>query len=88
MIIEIEHDWYESSGNSYEGVPTTFEIDSQVILGDDGYATIDYTATLLYTYFNHCRFYREEAEMGLGGIKAVEQAEAAAEEYCAEGFTE
>ena len=87
MIIEIEHDWHFPSGNFHEGVPTTFEISSESTLEDVGIYT-EYTATLLYAYFNHCRFYKEEIKVLTVGVKAVQQAEAAAEEYCAEGFTE
>ena len=86
MIIEIEHDWYDSSGNSYEGVPTTFEISSELVSDDSGEYT-DYQATLLS--LRHCgvTWVRGYVEDTFGYIDVV-KAENAAEEYCAEGFTE
>ena len=86
MIIEIEHDWYDSSGNSYEGVPTTFEISSELVIDDSGEYT-EYTATLLYMVYGRVTYSSSDVE-AIFGNKAVQQAEAAAEEYCAEGFTE
>tara|TARA_R110002153_G_scaffold250828_1_gene407665 strand:+ start:614 stop:874 length:261 start_codon:yes stop_codon:yes gene_type:complete len=86
MIIEIEHDWYDSSGNSYEGVPTTFEISSQRILGDEGIYT-DYTARLLYMVSGGETYGRDDVEATFSYVDIV-TSEATAEEYCAEGFTE
>ena len=86
MIIEIEHDWYDSSGNSYEGVPTTFEISSELVIDDSGEYT-EYSATLMS--IKHCgvNYARVYVENTFGYIDIV-KAENAAEEYCAEGFTE
>lgn len=86
MIIEIEHDWYGSSVNSYEGLPTTFEISSELVIDDSGEYT-EYTATLFYMVYGRVRYSSSDVE-AIFGNKAVQQAEAAAEEYCAEGFTE
>ncbi len=86
MIIEIEHDWYDSSGNSYEGVPTTFEISSELVIDDSGEYT-EYSATLLYIEVWGAEFNKTSC-VSVHGHTAVQQAEDAAEEYCAEGFTE
>ena len=86
MIIEIEHDWYDSSGNSYEGVPTTFEISSELVIDDSGEYT-DYSANLLYMVYGGVTYSSSDVEATFSYADVL-MAEATAEEYCAEGFTE
>ena len=86
MIIEIEHDWYDSSGNCHEGVPTTFEISSELVIDDSGEYT-DYQATLLYMVSGGELYGRDDVEATFRYVDII-HAEAIAEEYCAEGFTE
>jgi hypothetical protein len=86
MIIEIEHDWYDSEDNYHEGVPTTFEISSELVSDWTGEYT-EYSATLLYAKYEgtlHNAIYMQATY----GNSAIYAAEATAEEYCTEGFTE
>ena len=46
MKIELDYDWYNSSGVCLEGVPTTFEVSCEEIMGDD-YTGLEYTTSLV-----------------------------------------